>query len=110
MSRIQDETRIAEEIMSILPAGIVRACSPERHTLRYSLRAEGLKLKTIVFNRLSLRRLADDPAREVKVEYLRRDLAETALQRTEFRYPRLHIHAKPGLPSHFAPGLLASLG
>jgi hypothetical protein len=37
-------------------ADVVRAYSP-KHILRYSVRADGMKLKTIVFNRASLRRL-----------------------------------------------------
>jgi hypothetical protein len=106
-SRMNDENRIAEEIVSVLPPGIARACSPEKHTIRYSLRAEGLKLKTIVFNRASLRRLLDDPASKVKIEYLQRDLLEAASRRGEFRYPRLHVHLKPALPGRFAVALPA---
>jgi hypothetical protein len=103
---MNDESRIAEEIVSVLPADIVRACSPEKHTLRYSVRADGMKLKTIVFNRESLRRLLDDPNQAVKVEYLKRDLLASAARRDEFRYPRLHIHSgRPFLPRRFALGL-----
>jgi hypothetical protein len=107
---MNDESRIAEEIVSILPADIVRACSPEKHTIRYSVRADGMKLKTIVFNRASLRRLLDDPDQAVKVEYLKRDLLDSASRRNDFRYPRLHIHAVPVMPRRFALGLpLASM-
>ena len=98
---MNDESRIAETIVSVLPADIVRACSPEKHTIRYSVRAEGMKLKTIVLSRASLRRLADDPARDVKIEYLQRDLLESASRRGEFRYPRLHVHAI--MPRHWTP-------
>lgn len=84
-----DESRIAEEIVSVLPAGVARACSPERNTIRYAVRGEGMKLKTIVLSRASLRRLINDPAREVKIEYLKRDLVDSASRRGEFRYPRL---------------------
>lgn len=84
-----DESRIAEEIVSVLPAGVARACSPERNTIRYAVRGEGMKLKTIVLSRASLRRLMNDPAREVKIEYLKRDLIDSATRRGEFRYPRL---------------------
>ena len=102
---MNDESRIAEEIVSVLPAGIARACSPEKHTIRYSVRAEGMKLKTIVFSRESLRRLLEDPHRDVKVEYLQRDLLAAAAQRGEFRYPRLHVHMAPVFPKRFALGL-----
>jgi hypothetical protein len=100
---MNDESRIAEEIVSVLPADIVRACSPEKHTIRYSVRADGMKLKTIVFSRESLRRLLDDPQRTIKIEYLQRDLLDNASRRKDFRYPRLHIHAgRPFLPRRFA--------
>ena len=102
---MNDESRIAEEIVSILPADIVRACSPEKHTIRFSVRADGMKLKTIVFSRESLRRLLDDADQAVKVEYLQRDLLESASRRDTFRYPRLHIHAIPVMPRRFALGL-----
>lgn len=84
-----DETRLAEEIVSVLPAGVARACSDDRGAIRFAVRGEGMKLRTIVLDRRSLRKLASDPAREVKVEYLQRDLIATAAQRSEFRYPRL---------------------
>lgn len=105
MTTTLDETRIADEIVSVLPAGIVRQCSPEKQTIRYSLRAEGVKLQTIVLSRRSLRKLIGDPLRAVKIEYLQRDLLESATRRNEFRYPRLHIHLKPSLPRHFAMAL-----
>ncbi len=106
MTKKYDESRIAEAIVSVLPAGVARACSSERDTLRYAVRAEGMKLRTIVLNRRSLRKLIDDPARDVKIEYLQRDLLQTASHRTEFSYPRPHLapsfHAKKafvfGLP------------
>lgn len=88
-----DETRMAEEIVSILPAGVARQFSAEREVLKYAVRAEGLRLRTIVLNRASLRRLIDDPARAVKVEYLQRELMEAAAKRSEFRYPRPLLHA-----------------
>ena len=86
-----DESRIAEEIVSVLPAGVARACSPEKDTIRYTVRAAGMKLHTIVLRRSSLRRLMLDPAREVKIDYLKRDLLESAARRGEFRYPRLRV-------------------
>jgi hypothetical protein len=55
------------------------------------VRAAGLKLHTIVLKRSSLRRLAGDPDRELKLDYLRRDLLDSATRRGEFRYPRLRV-------------------
>ncbi len=94
-----DENAIAEQIVSALPAGIARQFSAERDTIRYAVRGEGLKLRTIVLSRESLRRLAEDPLREIKVEYLQRDLTRSAAQSSEFRYPRPHV--MPKLPRGF---------
>jgi hypothetical protein len=87
-----DETRIAEEIVSVLPEGVARALSADRETIRYAVRAEGLKLRTIVFIRKSLKRLIDDPLRAIKIDYLRRDLLRNADRRGDFRYPHAHLH------------------
>lgn len=89
MATKNDETRIAAEIVSVLPAGIARACSGDREAIRFSVSAPGLKLRSIVLSRASLRRLIDDPARAIKIEYLQRDLVQSAGRRAEFRYPRL---------------------
>jgi hypothetical protein len=85
----QDETKLAEEIVSVLPVGIARACSDDRESIRFAVRGDGIKLRSIVLSRASLRRLALDPHRAIKIEYLRRDLLDTASQRRQFRYPRL---------------------
>jgi hypothetical protein len=92
-----DETRIAEEIVGVLPEGsVVRICSDDRQSIRYAVRGAGLKLQSVVLRRASLRKLQNDPARAVKVEYLQRELAEAAARRNEFRYPRPVIH-RPAL-------------
>ncbi|MBK5259380.1 MAG: hypothetical protein JJE51_07285 [Thermoanaerobaculia bacterium] len=86
---IAEETRIAEEIVSVLPAGsVARLISDERDSIRFVVQSGALKLRTIVFSRASLARLANDPARGVKIEYLQRDLSQSATRRCEFRYPR----------------------
>ncbi len=95
MNRKLDENRIAEEIVSVLPAGVLRACSAERDVIRYAVRSDRFKLRTISFSRASLRRLLEDPARPVKIEYLQRDLLASAGRRTDFRYPRLVRFSAP---------------
>jgi hypothetical protein len=105
MTMSYDESRIAEQIVSVLPAGVARACSPEREALRYAVRGDGMKLRTIVLSRRSLRRLATDPARDVKIEYLQRDLLRSAAQRSEFRYPRPHVAPAPASRRFFAASL-----
>ena len=87
---LADETRIAEEIVKILPAGsVARLLCEDRDSVRYAVQNAALKLRTIVFNRRSLNRLAGDPARAIKIEYLQRDLLRSAIRRAEFRYPRV---------------------
>ena len=82
-----DETRLAEEIVSVLEPTAVRVCSDEREVIRFAVRGD-IKLRSIVFNRAALRRLLHDLNGLVKVDYLKRDLLRTATQRSEFRYPR----------------------
>ncbi|HET7437047.1 MAG TPA: hypothetical protein VFN10_20220 [Thermoanaerobaculia bacterium] len=93
-----DETRIAEEIVSGLPAGVARVCSADRNSIRYAVLAPGLPLRSIVLSRASLRRLAEDPERAVKIEYLQRDLATT--RAAEFRYPRPKVAPLPAPSLH----------
>lgn len=110
MKKHLDETRIAERIVSVLPAGVARALSWDRETIRYSVRAVGLKLRTIVLSRESLRRLIDDPVREVKIEYLQRDLMQSAGSRSEFQYPRPHLTPAAAMRRRFRFSLpLASM-
>lgn len=97
MSSKYDETRIAEEIVSVLPTSVARQFSSQRDTIRYAVRADGLKLRTIILNRESLRRLIDDPLRDVKIEYLKRDLSQSASERREFAYPRPHVAPAKGI-------------
>lgn len=109
-SMSNDETRIAEQIISVLPAGIARAFSADRETIRYAVRADGLKLRMIILCRESLRRLIADPVRDVKIEYLQRDLIRSAGARSEFHYPRPHLHPLTITKTRFRFGLpLASM-
>ncbi|HVS33301.1 MAG TPA: hypothetical protein VMS98_17825 [Thermoanaerobaculia bacterium] len=88
-TRTIDETRLAQEIVGVLPQGVVtRLCSDDAEIIRFAVSDPSLKLKTISFSRKSLRRLAIDPALAVKIEYLQRDLVRSAARRAEFRYPR----------------------
>jgi len=86
-----DETKLAQEIVSVLPAGsVARLCSDDADTVRFVVQAADLKLRSVALRRASLRQLLNDAARNVKVEYLQRDLLRSAVRRTEFRYPRLN--------------------
>lgn len=91
MSRIAirkyDEVRVAEEIVSILPGEITRTTS-DKDAVRFAIRGADLKLRSVVFRRESLRALIEDPAFDVKIEYLQRDLSNSASRRAEYRYPR----------------------
>ena len=86
------EIEMAEQIVGILPAGVAREFSSDRGSIRYAVRSEGMKLRTIVMSRASLRKLIEDPNRDVKVEYLQRDLLQAAAFRSEYRYPRPVVH------------------
>ena len=85
-----EEARLAQEIMSVLPAGsAARVCSDDHDSVRFAVSGGELKLRMVVLSRASLRRLQTDPARAVKIEYLQRDLIRSAARRAEFHYPRV---------------------
>jgi hypothetical protein len=84
----KNEMNVAEEIVSVLPSGsVARVCSDDRETIRYAVRSTDLPLREIVLRRTSLKRLIEDPARNVKVEYLQRELLRSAARRNRFEYP-----------------------
>ena len=42
-----DEAKLAAEIVSVLQPAALRACSQERDVIRYAVRGDSLKLRTI---------------------------------------------------------------
>ena len=103
-TKTNEETRVAEEIASVLE-GAVRECCDDRDAIRFAVRGEGLRLRSIVFKRSALRKLATDPLRAVKVEYLRRDLVLSAGQREEYRYPRPRVTPRSTTTAYNVPAL-----
>ena len=87
--RSNEEARIAQEIVSVLPAESVVRVAADEHTLRYVVSNATMRLRSVVLCRASLSRLSGDPLRNIKIEYLQRDLLRSAMKRAEFRYPRL---------------------
>ncbi len=86
-----DETKLAQEIVAVLPPGsVARFCSDDAESIRFAVQVADLKLRSVVLSRSSLRRLLTDAARSIKIEYLQRDLMRSAVRRAEFRYPRLN--------------------
>jgi len=86
--KTMDETKLADEIVSVLDAGAVRVCSDDRESIRYAVRDARLKLRSVILSRAALRRLLFDRSGLIKIEYLQRDLLRTAATRSEFVYPR----------------------
>jgi hypothetical protein len=85
-----EESKLAQEIMSVLPAGsVARVCSDDRDAVRFAVSNGNMKLRMVVLSRASLRRLQSDPAKAVKIEYLQRDIIRSAMRRAEFHYPRV---------------------
>jgi hypothetical protein len=99
------EIRLAEEIVSVLPAGsVARVVSADKDSICYRVRSGAFRLNTVRFRRESLRKLAADPLRDVKVEYMQRDLLASASRRAEYRFPhavRLTPRRRPELLPHF---------
>jgi hypothetical protein len=86
-----DETKLAEEIVQVLPEGAIRLCSADRDAIRYAVRSRDLKLRTVVLGRQALRRLLHAADGPIKIEYLQRDLLRCAASRAEFAYPRPRV-------------------
>jgi hypothetical protein len=85
---VHDEFEIAEEILNAIPTE-AELQSKDRRTLRYCIRRRhGWKLSSIVFSRESLRKLAADANRDVKIEYLQREIASVLERRATYVYPR----------------------
>ncbi|HEY8711907.1 MAG TPA: hypothetical protein VIM68_03495 [Thermoanaerobaculia bacterium] len=85
-----EENRLAEEILSVLPASsVARICSDDQESVRFTVNNAFLKLNMVCLDRESLSRLLLDPARAIKIEYLQRELLRCAIRRAEFCYPRV---------------------
>lgn len=83
------EIEMAREVVAPI-ADVARpdCVAEEDGTIRVQLRAApGWRLSSIIFSREGLRRLWEDPNRDVKVEYLQKDIARMARTRREYRYP-----------------------
>lgn len=93
--KTMDETRLAEEIVRVLPEGVTRVCSADREIIRFAVRSRELKLHSVVLRRAALRRLLQDGDGAVKIEYLQRDLLRSAATVGEFTYPRPRVAPKP---------------
>src|SRR3954468_17581913 len=85
--KTMDETKLAEEIVSVMDARVMRVCSDDRENVRFAVRGP-MKLRAIVLGRAALRRLLHDRDGAVKIEYLQRDLLRSAEQRGEYVFPR----------------------
>src|SRR5437868_7093515 len=89
--KTMDETRLADEIVRVLPEGAIRVCAADRETIHYAVRSRELKLRSVVLGRHALRRLLHDRDGVIKIEYLQRDLLRSAETRFEFTYPRPRV-------------------
>lgn len=85
--KTMDETKLAEEIVSVMDARVMRVCSDDRENVRFAVRGP-MKLRSVVLGRAALRRLLHDRDGAVKIEYLQRDLLRSAEQRGEYVFPR----------------------
>jgi hypothetical protein len=88
LSEDHNETSVAREIVSVVAFAALQLCSAAGKAIRYTVRGSSLKLRSIVLDRNALRQLARDPDREVKIDYLKRDLLRAADHAIEYRYPR----------------------
>ncbi|MBW3565689.1 MAG: hypothetical protein KY459_13290 [Acidobacteria bacterium] len=91
MAAVKPEIEVAREILSFLPEEIILSEESDRGVVRYHVSdsMDGWKLREIVFSRKSLLRLIDDPNRDVKISYMRREIERAAPSRTQWLFPRL---------------------
>ena len=81
---------IAEELLRGIPADVALIASEDDATISYAVvkPSRGWKLSRIVFAKDSLEKLAHDADRDVKIDYIRRDLFRAATRRRQYVYPR----------------------
>src|ERR1051326_786433 len=86
--KTMDETKLAEEIVSVMDARVVRVCSDDRENVHFAVRG-AMKLRSIVLGRAALRRLLHDRDGAVNIEYLQRGLLRSAEPPRGYVCPRL---------------------
>lgn len=89
---VDDCVDVATRIMEVLPFDSFELDSVDSETVRYRITLSNWSLRTVVFFKKSLRRLAADAGRAVKIEYLRRDLLWATRSRRSFVYPAALRH------------------
>lgn len=84
---MKSEMEVAERLIDSLAADAVET-RVERDKVLVRLRKKGWKLTQLIFSLESLRKLAGDRHREIKMEYLEREIEQIAQQRRTYAYPR----------------------
>jgi hypothetical protein len=79
-------TLAAELVDGLAPDSSETRVESDRILVR--LRKHGWKLTHLIFSKESLRRLAEDRHREIKMEYLEREIEQMAGLRRTYAYPR----------------------
>jgi hypothetical protein len=83
---------IAMRVLEVLPYDRFELESETDEVLRYQLSDPDWKLRSVIFMKKSLRRLAADPHRDIKLRYLQNDLRWSTRQRQVFTYPHALRH------------------
>lgn len=89
--RVKLETHeLVDELLRGFPSDAALIATEDDETIAYSLMnaPRDWKLRRIVFVKDSLRKLAHDADRDVKIDYIRRDLFRAATRRRQYVYPR----------------------
>ena len=86
----QTERELVLAIVRVLPhAAGARVAQEDGEVIAIELPDhKGAMLRLAVFSKAAVGDLLDDESRDVKVEYLQRDIRRAARSRREFRYPR----------------------
>ena len=86
--RVTPERQLVQRIVAALSPARIGIERETAGAIDLSVARDGWMLARITLGRSALARLQSDPAREVKLEYLIRDILRTAPKRARWAYPR----------------------
>jgi hypothetical protein len=82
-----DEMMIAEQLLRrIAPESGELVCHDDR-VVAFRVRKDGWRLSKLIFSKESLRKLVHDPLQRLKLDWLVRDIAQSAVRRQSYVYP-----------------------
>ena len=85
--RMSEEMAVAEQLLKRLAPETGELLCEDEAVIAFQLRKRGWRLSRLVLSRRSLRKLATDPLRLIKLDWLTRDIERTAPQKKAYVFP-----------------------